>query len=98
EGRRALVVGAGGVGTAIAFAIAEAKAGSVHVSDIAQDRAADLARRLEAAGTPSGTSPAAAKGFDLIVNASPIGMKESDPISIDPEGLTADALAGDVVV
>lgn len=98
EGRRALVVGSGGVGTAIAFAIAEAKAASVHVADIAQDRAADLARRLEAAGTPSGTSSAAAKGFDLVVNASPIGMKSSDPIAIDPAGLAGDALAGDVVV
>lgn len=98
EGRRALVVGAGGVGSAIAFAIAEAKAASVHVADIAQDRAADLARRLESAGTPSGTSAAAAKGFDLVVNASPIGMKESDPISIDPADLAGDALAGDVVV
>jgi len=97
-GRRALVVGSGGVGTAIAFAIAEAKAASVHVADIAQDRAAGLARRLEASGTPSGTSPAAARGFDLVVNASPVGMKTSDPISIDPGGLTPDALAGDVVV
>jgi len=98
EGRRALVVGSGGVGTAIAFAIAEAKAASVHVADIAQDRAADLARRLKAAGTPSGTSAAAAKGFDLVVNASPVGMKDSDAISVDPTDLAGDALAGDVVV
>jgi shikimate dehydrogenase len=98
EGRRALVVGSGGVGTAIAFAIAEAKAASVHVSDIATDRAADLARRLEAAGTPSGVSAATATGFDLIVNASPIGMKPDDPISIDCTDLSSDALVGDVVV
>jgi shikimate dehydrogenase len=98
EGRRALVVGSGGVGTAIAFAIAEAKAASVHVADIAQDRAVELARRLEAAGTPSGTSPAAAKGFDLVVNASPVGMKADDPISIDCRELAPDALVGDVVV
>ncbi|TYL85654.1 shikimate dehydrogenase [Bradyrhizobium rifense] len=97
-GRRALVVGSGGVGTAIAFAIAEAKAASVHVADIAKDRAADLASRLEAAGTPSGTSEAVAQGFDLVVNASPIGMKNEDPIAIDPAGLERGALAGDVVV
>jgi len=98
EGRRALVVGSGGVGTAIAFAIAEAKAASVHVSDIAAERASDLARRLEAAGTPSGSSSASAKGFDLVVNASPIGMKADDPISIDCTELASDALVGDVVV
>ena len=98
EGRRALVVGSGGVGTAIAFAIAEAKAASVHVADIAADRASNLARRLEAAGTPSGTSTATAKGFDLVVNASPIGMKADDPLPIDCTDLASDAIVGDVVV
>ena len=98
EGRRALVVGSGGVGTAIAFAIAEARAASVHVSDIAADRANNLARRLEAAGTPSGTATASAKGFDLVVNASPIGMKADDPLPIDCTDLASSALVGDVVV
>ena len=98
EGRRALVVGSGGVGTAIAFAIAEAKAASVHVADIATDRASNLARRLEAAGTPSGTSTASANGFDLVVNASPIGMKADDPLPIDCTHLASSALVGDVVV
>jgi shikimate dehydrogenase len=91
-------VGSGGVGTAIAFAIAEAKAASVHVADIALDRAKSLAQRLEAAGTPSGTSPASAKGFDLVVNASPVGMKPEDPISIDCTDLAPGVLVGDVVV
>jgi len=98
EGRRALVVGSGGVGSAIAFAIAEAGTASVHVADILAERAANLARRLEAAGTPSGVSPAAARGFDLVVNASPLGMKAGDPIPIDCTGLSGDAIAGDVVV
>jgi shikimate dehydrogenase len=98
EGRRALVVGSGGVGTAIAFAVAEAKAASVHVADVVADRANNLARRLEAASTPSGTSTATAKGFDLVVNASPIGMKADDPLPIDCTDLASDALVGDVVV
>ena len=98
EGRRALVVGSGGVGNAIAFAIAEAGAASVHVADVLAERAVDLARRLEASGTPSGVAPAAAKGFDLVVNASPLGMKAGDPIPIDCAGLSGDAIVGDVVV
>jgi len=98
EGRRALVVGSGGVGSAIAFAVAEAGAASVHVADIVAERASELARRLEASGTPSGVSQAAAKGFDLIVNASPLGMKPDDPIPVDCTGLSGDAIAGDVVV
>ncbi|HMK67045.1 MAG TPA: shikimate dehydrogenase [Stellaceae bacterium] len=97
-GRRALVVGSGGVGSAIAFAVAEAGATSVHVADILAARAVDLSRRLEAAGTPSGVSPAVAEGFDLIVNASPLGMKAEDPIPIDCAGLSATAIVCDVVV
>ncbi len=97
-GRRALVVGAGGVGTAIAFALAEAGAASVHVFDVLPDRATDLARRIEAAGTPAGTAPASAAGFDLVVNASPLGMRPDDTLPIDPAGLQPDAIAGDVVV
>jgi shikimate dehydrogenase len=97
-GRHALVVGSGGVGTAIAFAIAGAGAASVHVSDIAEDRANALAARLREAGTPAGVSAPVAKGFDLVVNASPLGMRAGDPIPIDCAALAPDALVGDVVV
>jgi shikimate dehydrogenase len=98
EGRRALVVGSGGVGRAIAFAIADARAASVHVYDVMPERAEDLAARLGEAGTPSGIAPPAAKGFDLVVNASPLGMKQGDPLPIDPAGLDEYAIAVDVVV
>lgn len=97
-GRRALVVGSGGAGQAIAFAIADAGARSVHVHDVVPHRAEDLAARLTTAGTPSGVAPPAAKGFDLVVNASPLGMKPGDPMPIDPAGLEAGAIAADVVV
>lgn len=97
-GRRALVVGSGGVGRAIAFAIAEAGAASVHVYDVARDRAEDLAAGLAASGTPSGIAPPAAKGFDLVINASPLGMRPNDPIPIDPAGLDRTTIAADVVV
>ena len=97
-GRRALVVGSGGVGRAIAFAIADAGAESVHVYDVLPERAEDLAARLGEAGTPSGIAPPTANGFDLVVNASPIGMKRDDPLPIDPIGLDESAIAVDVVV
>lgn len=97
-GRRALVVGAGGAGRAIAFAIADAGAESVHVYDVVPERAEDLAARLAHAGTRSAVAPPVARGFDLIVNASPLGMKSGDPIPIDPAGLGVDTIAADVVV
>ena len=41
---------------------------------------------------------AQAKDFDLVVNASPLGMRVDDPMPIDLEGLTAEAIVGDVVI
>jgi shikimate dehydrogenase len=99
EGRRALVVGSGGVGSAIGFALADAGAAIVAVSDIDPERADRLARRIiSRTGTKSYVSQAQAAGFDLIVNASPLGMLPDDPLPLDLAGLTADAIVGDVVV
>jgi shikimate dehydrogenase len=99
EGRRALVVGAGGVGSAIAFALAEAGAAHVAISDIDASRAATLARRIEdRASTPSSVVAARAEGLDLIVNASPLGMRADDPLPLDLSGLSVEAIVGDVVI
>jgi len=99
KGRRAIVVGSGGVGSAIAFAVAEAGAECVAVSDIAADRATALARRVQAAsGVKSFVSAARADGFDLVANASPLGMRDGDPLPLDCTGLSASAIAADVVV
>ena len=99
DGRRAIVVGAGGVGSAIAFALAEAGVASIAVADIAPGRAEALSFRLpRLAGVKSFVSPAQAEGFDLIVNASPMGMRAEDPLPLDLAGLTAEAIVADVVI
>lgn len=98
SGRRALVVGTGGVGTAIAFAIAEAGASRVDVFDMAAERAADVARRIGATGVPSAVGRPDAAGYDLIVNASPMGMRPDDPLPIDLDRLAPGSVVADVVV
>ena len=99
EGRRALVVGAGGVGSAIAFALAEAGAAAVDVSDIDAARATALAQRISLlAGVRGDVVPATAAGYDLVVNGSPLGMKDGDPMPVDLTGLAASAIVGDVVI
>jgi shikimate dehydrogenase len=98
EGRKALVVGTGGVGTAIAFAIAEAGAAEVAVFDMARARAEDVAARIGRTGVPSRVAAAEAGGFDLIVNASPMGMKPDDPLPINLDRLEPSSIVADVVV
>ena len=88
QGRRALLVGAGGAGSAIALALLEAgvQALSIHDVDAARrDRLlARLAQRHDATLTAGSPDPT---GFDLIVNASPAGMRAQDPLPFLAERL-----------
>ncbi|HXV76702.1 MAG TPA: hypothetical protein VD788_10315 [Candidatus Polarisedimenticolaceae bacterium] len=97
-GRRSLVVGVGGAGAAIAFALAEAGAAEVAVFDLDTERATDVSARLAATGIASRVAPAAAAGFDLVVNASPLGMAPDDPLPIALDGVDPGCIVGDVVV
>jgi shikimate dehydrogenase len=96
--RRALIVGSGGVGSSIAFAVAEASARDVCVSDVADQRAGALSMRLQQAGYRSDVVSADPRGFDLVVNASPMGMRATDPLPFDPAHLDPAALVVDVVI
>ena len=96
--RRSLVVGVGGAGTAIAFALAEAGAAEVAVFDVDGERAAQVAARLAATGVSSRVATARAAGFDLVVNASPLGMSPDDPLPITLDGVEPGCIVCDVVV
>jgi shikimate dehydrogenase len=94
NGRRALVIGAGGAGSAVVLALAEAGA-RVAVHDIDAARRDDLRRRLApwevAVG---GTDPA---GCDLVVNATPLGMAPGDPLPVDAARVEPGAVVADLV-
>lgn len=73
--RAALVIGAGGSARACAWALREAGA-AVAVSNRTQERAERLAAELgvEALGQPPGDDALALERFELIVNATTVGM------------------------
>jgi shikimate dehydrogenase len=98
EGRRALIVGAGGVGSAIAFALAGAGVREVTVSDIAVHRADQLAARLESAGYAARVGAPDPHDYDLVVNATPLGMRADDPLPFDVERVDPAAIVADVVI
>jgi shikimate 5-dehydrogenase len=99
-GADCLIVGAGGVGSAIAAAIAAEKPGSIGLCDTDAAAAERLADRLRrhfrglAVGL-SGNDPA---GYRLVVNATPLGMSAGDPLPLDPARLDRGAFVGDVVL
>lgn len=99
-GADCLVVGAGGVGSAIAAAIAAERPGSLALFDTRPGAAASLADRL-AGHYPDlkvelrGNDPA---GYRLVVNATPLGMRADDPLPFDPARLDRDTFVGEVVL
>ena len=99
-GARALVVGSGGVGSAIAASLAAADVAELALFDVRAGTGEALARRLRAHRpglrvTVGDPDPA---GFDLVVNATPLGTHEHDPLPVDVARLSPDAFVGEVVL
>ncbi|TWO71804.1 shikimate dehydrogenase [Caenimonas sedimenti] len=99
-GARALVVGCGGVGCAIAASLAAAGVGALALFDTQAQSADDLAGRLRT-HYPAITVTTGVKdpdGFDLVVNATPLGMNPGDPLPVDVARLAPGTFVGEVVM
>jgi shikimate dehydrogenase len=99
-GRRVLLLGAGGAAAAIALALVRAGIAGLRIVNRSQDRAERLAARLQAAGAGMEVEagPAEARAFDLVVNATSLGLRASDPLPCDLAGIGADAIVADAVM
>jgi shikimate dehydrogenase len=99
-GARALVVGAGGVGSAIAASLAGAGVATLALADARPASAEALAARLSAhhPGLEVLTGSTDPDGFDVVVNATPLGMSPGDPLPLDVERIAPSALVGEVVM
>lgn len=100
KGARVLVSGTGGVGSAIAASVAAADAAELALFDMSDASAEALAARLRAhypqmIVTTGSKDPA---GFDVVVNATPLGMKEGDPLPFDIERIAPSTFVGEVVM
>jgi shikimate dehydrogenase len=99
-GQRVLIVGAGGVGSAIAAACAKAGAGEIALTDTRAEAAERLADRLRLnyPGLTLSLGSNDPSGFDVGVNATPLGTHPGDPLPLDPSRLWPSALVGEVVL
>ena len=100
KGARALVVGNGGVGCAIAASLAAAGVLEMDLFDVHESSANGLAQRL-LQHYPNMTVRTGRKdpaGFDLVVNATPMGMNEGDDMPMDVSRLEARTFVGEVVM
>ena len=99
-GKKVLVVGAGGVGSAIAASSAAAGAAEIAVYDVSTPAMKALAERLSQnyprlRAALGSTDPG---GFDVVVNATPLGMKAGDPMPLDISRLSPSTYVGEVVM
>ena len=100
QGASALVVGAGGVGSAIAASLAAAGAARLAVFDLRPRTAQALAARIAAhyPGIEITSRSADPAGFDIVVNATPLGMRPHDPLPVDVDRIDPTAFVGEVVM
>lgn len=100
QGARALVVGCGGVGSAIAAALAEANVAQLALHDAQPGAAQSLAQRLRQhyPGVQVATGGNDPAGYELVVNCTPLGMSPGDPLPLDASRLQARTFVGEVVM
>lgn len=100
KGTRVLVSGTGGVGSAIAASIAAAGAAELMLFDMSEASAQALAARLREhypqMKVATGSKDPA--GFDIVVNATPLGMKDTDPLPFDVDRIAPETFVGEVVM
>lgn len=100
KGSRTLVVGAGGVGCAIAASLAAAGVLEMDLFDVNDASAKGLANRLmqhyPSMTIRTGSNDPA--GYELLVNATPMGMKDGDPLPVDMARVDPSTFVGEVVM
>src|SRR5829696_2791812 len=108
EGRKALVLGAGGSARAAVWALA-GRGAPVSVWNRTPERADELVRDLAAAGArtpaegllrPVSVEQIAGNGYELIINCTAVGMRDEDPfdqLPLDPERFDGDVVLVDLV-
>lgn len=100
RGKSAYLVGAGGAANAIAFALAEAGVSSLtlynRTAAKVQDMIARIARVYPQLNMSVGTEDPA--GFELVVNATSLGMAASDPLPVSVANLGAGQIVAEIIM
>ncbi|KRB60602.1 shikimate dehydrogenase [Rhizobium sp. Root708] len=99
-GASVLIAGAGGVGSAIAASLANAGVGRIALFDPEDASMMSLGERLRTHYpnvhvTTGSNNP---DGFDIVVNATPLGMQKNDPLPFDVARLSSSTFVGEVVM
>lgn len=100
SGMRVFLSGAGGAAKAIAFALADVGVACLDIYNRTHIKAQEVVARLQHVH-PSvqlsavGPNPA---GYDLVINATSLGMQPEDPMPFDVSGLSADQIVAEIIM
>ena len=103
EDRRVLLLGAGGAAASIAAALCDAGVGNLQIVNRNPEHAAALAEKLREAGKGAEIEVHPTDALDgsvrapVIVNTTPLGMEDGDPLPIPPGYLDAGTALVDAV-
>jgi len=99
KGLAIMLIGAGGAGSAIADALAEAGAAQITIFDLDEDKSRTLADKVAqshpACRVQSG--PATVMGKDVLINATPVGMSTGDGLPVQFGPLADTLFVADIV-
>lgn len=97
-GKNVFMVGAGGAGSSIGVSMLEEGASHLTFHDINETSQNALLAKLQAA-YPGRVSVDASlpAGCDIVVNATSAGLRDSDPLPVDPQQLVPSMIVADVI-
>lgn len=97
-GKRAYMAGAGGAGASIAVSLLDAGLDHITIFDPKEEALAGLLSLLEKhyAGR-AGAQPGPLSGFDIVINATSLGLRSGDALPVDLSGVKPGTLVADVI-
>lgn len=104
KGKRVVIIGAGGAGRAVSIQLAKEGVKKIALFDIVFDKAQDLASHIEENISNVEVTALREEGLekeireaDILINATPVGIKPDDPPPIDPKLLHPNLLVYDLI-
>lgn len=100
RGKRVLLIGAGGAGKSIGYAVGRAQPARLAIHNRSEPRAAEVVERLSKAlpDVEISTGPADGTQFDAVINATSLGLNDGDPLPLPAETLAPGTLVCEAVM